>query len=100
MEVIGDFAAYPEGAKGVQEATIVSTGPEGWAEQVFFGSTSPRSRTKFSPSPTSGTGTNEVTWTLVEGKMLRDADGAYTFATSGTGAPRSPTGSPSTSRSR
>ncbi len=36
MEVIGDFAAYPEWAKGVQKAEVVVDGDDGWAEQVFF----------------------------------------------------------------
>jgi hypothetical protein len=36
MEVIGDFPAYPQWAKGVQKAEVVKDGPEGWAEQVFF----------------------------------------------------------------
>jgi ribosome-associated toxin RatA of RatAB toxin-antitoxin module len=85
MEVIGDFAAYPEWAKGVQEATIVSTGPEGWAEQVFF-------RLDVSPIKDEYTlayewdGYDEVTWTLVEGKMLRMLDGAYTLHYLGTGS--------------
>ena len=76
MEVIGDFAAYPEWAKGVQEATIVTAGPEGWAEQVFF-------RLDVSPIKDEYTleyvwdGDNGVTWHLVEGKMLRALNGAY-----------------------
>jgi ribosome-associated toxin RatA of RatAB toxin-antitoxin module len=85
MEVIGDFAAYPEWAKGVQEATIVATGPEGWAEQVFF-------RLDVSPIKDEYTlayewdGYDEVTWTLVEGKMLRMLDGAYTLRDLGNGS--------------
>ena len=85
MEVIGDFAAYPEWAKGVQEATIVTAGPEGWAERVFF-------RLDVSPIKDEYTlayewdGYDEVTWTLVEGKMLRMLDGAYTLRDLGNGS--------------
>ena len=85
MEVIGDFDAYPEWAKGVQEATIVSEGAEGWAEQVFF-------RLDVSPIKDEYTlayewdGYDEVTWTLVEGKMLRMLDGAYTLRDLGNGS--------------
>ena len=76
MEVIGDFAAYPEWAKGVQEATVVEEGPGGWARRVFF-------RLDVAPIKDEYTleydwdGYDEVTWTLVEGKMLSALDGAY-----------------------
>ena len=36
MDVIGDFPSYPEWAKGVQEATVVEEGADGWARRVFF----------------------------------------------------------------
>ncbi len=84
MEVIGDFPAYPEWAKGVQEATVVEDGPEGWAEQVFF-------RLDVAPIKDEYTlayqwdGYDEVTWTLVSGKMLRALDGAYTLRDLGGG---------------
>jgi ribosome-associated toxin RatA of RatAB toxin-antitoxin module len=84
MEVIGDFPAYPEWAKGVQEATVVEEGPEGWAEQVFF-------RLDVAPIKDEYTlayqwdGYDEVTWTLVSGKMLRALDGAYTLRDLGGG---------------
>ncbi|WP_193609329.1 SRPBCC family protein [Nocardioides lijunqiniae] len=79
MSVIADFEAYPEWAKGVTVADVVSTfGPEqdGRAEQVFF-------KLDVSPIKDEYTlayewdGDREVTWTLVEGKMLRSLDGAY-----------------------
>jgi hypothetical protein len=79
MGVIADFEAYPEWAKGVTVADVVSSfGPEqgGRAEQVFF-------KLDVSPIKDEYTlayewdGDREVTWTLVEGKMLRSLDGAY-----------------------
>ncbi|QZY28008.1 SRPBCC family protein [Nocardioides coralli] len=84
MEVIGDFAAYPEWAKGVQEARVVEEGEGGWAERVFF-------RLDVSPIKDEYTlaydwdGYDEVTWHLVEGKMLRTLDGAYTLRDLGGG---------------
>ena len=84
MEVIGDFPAYPEWAKGVQEATVVREGADGRAEQVFF-------RLDVSPIRDEYTlaydwdDDREVTWTLVEGKMLRALDGAYTLRDLGDG---------------
>ena len=85
MEVIGDFPAYPEWAKGVQEATVVEEVPEGWAEQVFF-------RLDVSPIKDEYTlayewdGYDEVSWTLVSGKMLPSLDGAYILLDRGDGS--------------
>jgi ribosome-associated toxin RatA of RatAB toxin-antitoxin module len=83
MAVIADFDSYPRWAKGVQTADVVSTygaGPAaGRAEQVFFA-------LDVSPIKDEYTlhydwdGDREVTWTLVEGKMLRALDGAYVLA--------------------
>ena len=84
MEVIGDFDSYPTWAKGVKRAEVVKEGPEGWAEQVFF-------ELDVSPIKDEYTltyvwdGYDEVTWTLVSGKMLRALDGAYTLRDLGNG---------------
>jgi len=83
MEVIGDFPSYPEWAKGVQEATVLEEGPDGWARRVFF-------RLDVAPIKDEYTlayewHADEVTWTLTEGKMLRALDGAYTLRDLGGG---------------
>ncbi len=84
MEVIGDFASYPDWAKGVREARVVEEGPEGWARQVFF-------RLDVAPIKDEYTlaydwdGYDEVTWTLVSGKMLSALDGAYLLRDLGDG---------------
>jgi ribosome-associated toxin RatA of RatAB toxin-antitoxin module len=84
MDVIGDFAAYPDWAKGVQEARVVEEGPDGWARKVFF-------RLDVSPIKDEYTlvydwdGYDEVTWTLDEGKMLSALDGAYVLRDLGSG---------------
>ncbi len=76
MAVIADFAAYPRWAKGVTRSDVLSTGPDGRAERVAFA-------IDVSPIKDEYTlhyqwdGDREVTWTLVEGKMLRALDGAY-----------------------
>jgi ribosome-associated toxin RatA of RatAB toxin-antitoxin module len=85
MGVIGDFPAYPEWAKGVTVAEVVKEYDGGWAEQVFF-------VLDVSPIKDEYTlayewdGYDEVTWTLVEGKMLRALDGAYVLRDLGNGA--------------
>ena len=85
MDVIADFAAYPEWAKGVTKADVVSELESGRAEQVLFA---------LDVSPIKDEYTlayewdddREVTWTLVEGKMLRALDGAYVLRERGDGS--------------
>ncbi len=83
MEVIGDFAAYPEWAKGVKRADVVAE-TDGWADRVFF-------VLDVSPIKDEYTlayewdGYDEVTWTLLEGKTLTAMDGAYTLRDLGEG---------------
>jgi len=84
MEVIGDFPAYPEWAKGVQEAAVVQEGREGWAEQVFFRLDVAPIKDEYTLAYT-WDGYDEVTWTLVSGKMLRSLDGAYSLRDLGGG---------------
>ncbi|MEJ7832595.1 MAG: SRPBCC family protein [Nocardioides sp.] len=85
MAVIADFAAYPEWAKGVTVADVTSNGADGRAMEVFFA---------LDVSPIKDEYTlayvweedRQVTWTLVEGKMLRSLDGAYVLRDLGNGA--------------
>ena len=78
MAVIADFEAYPAWAKGMKKVEVVSQGTGGRADQVHFD-------LDVSPIKDSYTlayewdGDREVTWTLVEGGILRMLDGAYTL---------------------
>ena len=85
MEVIGDFEAYPQWAKGVQKAEVVAEGADGWAEQVFFVLDVSPIKDEYTLSY-DWDGYDEVTWTLVSGKMLRTLDGAYTLKDLGNGS--------------
>ena len=76
MAVIADFPAYPAWAKGVTVADVRATGPDGRAEQVFFALDVSPIKDEYTLAYT-WDGDREVTWTLVEGKMLRALDGAY-----------------------
>lgn len=84
MAVIADFDAYPEWAQGMKSAEVVSTLPDGRAEQVAF-------ELEAAPIKDSYTlayewdGDREVTWDLVEGKMLKAMQGAYVLQPSGAG---------------
>lgn len=85
MAVIADFESYPEWAKGVQVAEVTEAGTDGRAEQVYF---------SLDVSPIKDEYTlaydwdadREVTWTLVEGNMLKALDGAYTLVDRGDGS--------------
>jgi len=84
MDVIADFEAYPEWATGVRRVEVVEQGGGGRARDVFFA-------LDVSPIKDEYTlrydwdGDRSVTWTLVEGKMLKALDGAYLLADLGDG---------------
>ena len=84
MEVIGDFASYPEWAKGVRRAEVLSEDDEGWAERVFFSLDVSPIKDEYTLAY-EWDGYDEVTWSLVEGKMLKALDGAYTLRDLGDG---------------
>lgn len=85
MAVIADFEAYPEWAQGVKSAEVVSSGPDGRAEQVHF----VLDASPIKDAYTLGydwQGDAAVTWTLVEGGMLKAMDGAYELEPQGPGS--------------
>lgn len=85
MAVIADFASYPTWAKGVTVADVVATTPDGLAEQVFFALDVSPIKDEYTLAYT-WDGDRQVTWTLVEGKMLRALDGAYVLRDRGDGS--------------
>ena len=85
MAVIGDFAAYPEWAMGVKKAEVVAEGTDGWAEQVFFVLDVSPIRDEYTLAY-QWKGAEQVTWSLVSGKMLRSLDGAYVLRDLGGGS--------------
>jgi ribosome-associated toxin RatA of RatAB toxin-antitoxin module len=85
MAVISDFESYPAWAQGVKKAEPVENGGDGRPEQVYF-------ELDASPIKDAYTlrydwrGDSAVTWTLVEGKMLKAMDGAYELDDQGQGS--------------
>jgi hypothetical protein len=89
MGVISDFAAYPVWAQGVKRAEPVrgaSVAPDGvHPQQVYF-------ELDASPIKDAYTlhydwvGDESVSWTLVEGRMLKAMDGAYELDARGDGS--------------
>ncbi len=84
MAVIADFEAYPEWAKGVTKAEVVSTLDSGRAREVFFALDVSPIKDEYTLAY-EWDGDELVTWTLVEGKMLRALDGAYALKAIGDG---------------
>ena len=85
MAVIADFESYPEWAKGVQKAEVVEPGTGDRADQVYFALDVSPIKDEYTLAY-DWDGDREVTWTLVEGNMLRALDGAYTLADRGDGS--------------
>ncbi len=76
MAVIADFPSYPEWAKGVKTADVVREGAGGRADEVFFSLDVSPIKDEYTLRY-DWSGDEQVTWTLVEGKMLKALDGAY-----------------------
>ena len=85
MAVIADFPAYPQWAKGVQVADVNEVGIDGRAEQVFFSLDVPPIKDEYTLAY-DWDGDRQVTWTLVQGKMLKSLDGAYVLDDLGNGS--------------
>lgn len=85
MDVIADFEAYPAWAKGVRTVEIVDAGSGGRADQVFFSLDVSPIKDEYTLAY-QWDGDRAVTWTLVEGKMLRALDGAYLLKDRGDGS--------------
>ena len=85
MGVIADFDSYPAWAQGVKTADVVEGGADGRAKQVYF-------ELDASPIKDSYTlgyewkGDEAVTWTLVQGKLLKAMDGVYELDARGDGS--------------
>ena len=85
MDVIADFAAYPDWAKGVKQASVRAEGEGGRAQEVFFSLDVAPIKDEYTLAYT-WNGDHDVTWTLAEGKMLRALDGAYVLSDRGDGS--------------
>lgn len=85
MDVIADFESYPTWATGVRRAEIVEPGetPDR-AKSVFFSLDVSPIKDEYTLTYV-WDGDREVTWTLVEGKMLKALDGAYVLEDLGDG---------------
>jgi ribosome-associated toxin RatA of RatAB toxin-antitoxin module len=84
MEVIADFARYPEWTGEVKEAEVVATDGQGRAEQVRLVMDAGAIKDDQTLAYT-WKGADEVSWTLVKSQMLRSLDGTYALRDLGDG---------------
>ena len=84
MEVIADFARYPDWTGEVKEADVLKTDERGRAEQVRLVMDAGAIKDDQTLAYT-WTGDNEVSWTLVKSQMLRSLDGSYVLKSTAAG---------------
>ncbi|HWI43867.1 MAG TPA: SRPBCC family protein [Nocardioides sp.] len=91
MAVIADFPSYPAWAKGVTVADVRSSydgadqQQRGRAREVFFALDVSPIKDEYTLAY-DWSGDDQVTWTLVEGKMLKALEGAYVLRATGSGS--------------
>jgi len=76
MEVIADFDAYPQWAKGVKSTAVQSRLEDGRAAEVAFVIDAAPIRDEYTLTY-EWQGDRRVTWSLVKAKMLKAMEGAY-----------------------
>lgn len=76
MAVIADFDAYPEWAQGMKTVEVRETGSDGRAQRVYFELDVAPIKDSYVLAYTWDED-RQVTWELVEGKMLKAMQGAY-----------------------
>jgi hypothetical protein len=82
MAVIGDFAAYPEWAASVKSAQVLSSGPDGRAEQVKFQLDAGPVKDEYVLAYT-WKGDERVDWNLVSAGMQKSQRGSYVLVPRG-----------------
>lgn len=76
MAVIADFDSYPEWAKGVKSAEVLTEFEDGRAGEVAFVLDAAPIKDEYTLTY-DWDGDKQVSWSLVEAKMLKAMEGAY-----------------------
>lgn len=86
MDVIADFAAYPQWAAAVRSAEVLETGPGGRASKVRFTLDAGVIKDSYVLAY-SWDGDRQVTWRLAEaGAVVTEMTGGYRLSDAGSGA--------------
>jgi ribosome-associated toxin RatA of RatAB toxin-antitoxin module len=86
MAVIADFAAYPEWAGSVKSAEVISTGPDGRAEQVRFVIDAGVVKDDYVLAYR-WSDDERVDWELVRGQVQKAQQGSYVLRPAGESGP-------------
>jgi ribosome-associated toxin RatA of RatAB toxin-antitoxin module len=84
MSVIADFESYPQWAKGVKDAEVLTEYEDGRAGDVRFVLDATPIKDEYTLSY-EWDGDRSVRWTLVEARMLKAMEGAYVLTPAGDG---------------
>lgn len=79
MSVIEDFASYPEWAGEVRSAEVTAVGADGRPAEVRFVMDAGVIKDEYTLRY-DWSGSERVTWSLVNGKVLTELDGSYDLA--------------------
>lgn len=84
-ELAVDFERYPEWARDVKEANVLERDTHGRATKVEYRASALGRSTHYTLAYDYSQAPERLSWSLVEGDIMRVIDGAYSFAPSGVG---------------
>jgi ribosome-associated toxin RatA of RatAB toxin-antitoxin module len=85
MEVIADFAAYPEWAEQINGVEVLSETAAGRAERVKFTMDAGPIKDSYTLDYRWAADALSVSWELVKGQIQRSQEGSYTLVADGSG---------------
>lgn len=80
LEVVVDFPSYPDWAKDVKEATVLSRDDDGRATEVEFRASALGRSTHYTLAYDYSEAPTGVAWSMVKGDIMRAIDGTYHFS--------------------
>ncbi|MFC0432290.1 SRPBCC family protein [Kutzneria buriramensis] len=83
MDVIADFAAYPEWANAMKTTEVLSSGADGRAEQVRFQLDQGVIKDEYTLEYKWAADGRSVSWHLVKGQMQKSQRGSYVLQPAG-----------------
>lgn len=89
LDIIADFAAYPQWAEQISQADVLTEDGDGWADQVEFtidaGAIKDTYVLEYDWDEIAEDGTGVVSWSLVRASVLKQLSGSYSLTASGSG---------------
>ena len=83
LDIIADFAAYPQWAEQISQADVLTEDGDGWADQVEFtidaGAIKDTYVLVYDWDQIAEDGTGVVSWSLVRASVLNALNGTYTL---------------------